>query len=355
MASHYLCCLFIHSRVWGCGPRRLTRGHPCHSSTSPMVRRRRPSAGRHGRPVLVGGRRSAGRSRDSSTASHSFSATMGATISSSIASSGSVRAWACGPSTAFGPMPTTSSPGLRFLAERRGGKSVWQADRQDVIAFHRARRLTDGPGQIAASSWNRSVTALEKFYGWAWEEGLVAVHTVCPWDMTAAPAAQRGAIHTAALPLLPGAGGPAARHAVHRHGPVHPVSAMSVFGHISSTASVDPAWRGHNGERDAFSLNSSRRPACGSRRRRAFCRPTFRGTMTRCSVTCGRARSLLPPAICKGGKGREIRIPRRLLRRIDDYIDHRAANAVARWRARRGWERVRESDPRVGDGKGGVS
>ena len=62
---------------------------------------------------------------------------------------------------------------VRFLAERRGGKSVWHADRQDIIAFHRARRLTDGPGQIAGSSWNRSVTALEKFYGWAWDEELI--------------------------------------------------------------------------------------------------------------------------------------------------------------------------------------
>lgn len=44
----------------------------------------------------------------------------------------------------------------------------------------------------------------------------------------------------------------------------------------------------------------------------------------------------LPPAICKGGKGREIRVPRRLLHRIDDYIGIERANAAARWRARRG-------------------
>ena len=32
---------------------------------------------------------------------------------------------------------------VRFLDERRSGKSLWHADRQDIIAFHRARRLTD--------------------------------------------------------------------------------------------------------------------------------------------------------------------------------------------------------------------
>src|SRR5438128_771170 len=49
---------------------------------------------------------------------------------------------------------------VRFLGERRGGKSLWRADRQDVITFHRTRRLVAGSGQITASSWNRSVTAL---------------------------------------------------------------------------------------------------------------------------------------------------------------------------------------------------
>ena len=33
----------------------------------------------------------------------------------------------------------------RFLGECRGGKTVWQADRHDVLAFHRARRLSDAP------------------------------------------------------------------------------------------------------------------------------------------------------------------------------------------------------------------
>lgn len=38
----------------------------------------------------------------------------------------------------------------RFLAERRGGKSVWKIDRQDVIAYHRARRLVPGPARLSA-------------------------------------------------------------------------------------------------------------------------------------------------------------------------------------------------------------
>jgi hypothetical protein len=75
---------------------------------------------------------------------------------------------------------------IRFLKERRGGKSLWRADRQDVIAFHRTRRLAAGPGQITASSWNRTVAALEKFYTWAWDEGLVST-TPLSRGTTAAP------------------------------------------------------------------------------------------------------------------------------------------------------------------------
>src|SRR5579875_613575 len=63
---------------------------------------------------------------------------------------------------------------MRFLAERCGGKSVWSADREDVAAFHVARRRSEPPHRISAASWNRSVAALEKFYGWAAEEGLIA-------------------------------------------------------------------------------------------------------------------------------------------------------------------------------------
>src|SRR6266851_3874358 len=61
----------------------------------------------------------------------------------------------------------------RFLGERRGGKTVWQADRHDVLAFHRARRLSDAAFRISAASWNRSVAALDKLYRWAVEEGII--------------------------------------------------------------------------------------------------------------------------------------------------------------------------------------
>jgi site-specific recombinase XerD len=227
---------------------------------------------------------------------------------------------------------------IRFLAERRGGKSVWHADRQDIIAFHRARRLTDGPGQIAGSSWNRSVTALEKFYGWAWEEELIvstpfargsAVAPSAPWHTQRRsrsfrePAARRHDMRFIGMD----------RFILFRD--------VGLRAHLLDGA-VDPAWRGQNGERDA--LFAEFLTATGLRLEEASSLlpsdlprhdDPLLGDVRSCPVT-------LAPAICKGGKGREIRIPRRLLRRIDDYMNIERPNAVARWRARRGWQRMRD-------------
>src|SRR2546422_3572368 len=62
---------------------------------------------------------------------------------------------------------------LRFLKERRGGKTVWQADREDVATYHAARRLSAVPHRISAASWNRNIAALEKLYRWGVEEELI--------------------------------------------------------------------------------------------------------------------------------------------------------------------------------------
>ena len=62
---------------------------------------------------------------------------------------------------------------VRFLDEARG-KTVWRATRDDVDAYHRARRQDDAENRISAASWNRAVAALDKLYRWAVEEQLVA-------------------------------------------------------------------------------------------------------------------------------------------------------------------------------------
>ena len=62
---------------------------------------------------------------------------------------------------------------VRFLEQARS-KGVWEAERGDINAFHRARRREDVGTRISAASWNRSVAAIEKLYRWAEVEGVVA-------------------------------------------------------------------------------------------------------------------------------------------------------------------------------------
>jgi hypothetical protein len=59
-----------------------------------------------------------------------------------------------------------------FLEQARG-KSVWEADRSDVTAFHKTRRNGKATNRIARTSWNRSVATLDKLYRWGVEEGLI--------------------------------------------------------------------------------------------------------------------------------------------------------------------------------------
>jgi len=63
---------------------------------------------------------------------------------------------------------------MRFLKERREGKSLWAADRDDIAAFHEARRLFEPPYRVSAASWNRMIAALDKLYRRAIGEKILA-------------------------------------------------------------------------------------------------------------------------------------------------------------------------------------
>ncbi|WP_432704598.1 site-specific integrase [Agrobacterium tomkonis] len=62
----------------------------------------------------------------------------------------------------------------RFLSEACA-KTIWQADRHDVLAYHRIRRRADAGQRISAASWNRAVACLDRLYRWGVQEGLIAI------------------------------------------------------------------------------------------------------------------------------------------------------------------------------------
>ena len=138
---------------------------------------------------------------------------------------------------------------IRFLEERRGGKQLWRADYNDVIAFHHARRLSDAPFRISASSWNRAIAALDKLYRWALEEGLIA-SSPFRYDQFFRHGHGRGAPKVVE-------GNRARERAARPHdmqfvdiGHYLAFRDIGLRGRLPD-GSEDPAWRGRNGERNA--------------------------------------------------------------------------------------------------------
>jgi len=224
---------------------------------------------------------------------------------------------------------------LRFLAERRDGKSLWAVDREDIAAFHRARRLSSPTHRISAQSWNRSIAALDKLYRWAVEEKLIdkAPFTYRQmWGRTT----DGGTVGIAAN---------MAREAGSRKRNTRFLSLdryllfrdVGLRGRLPD-GGEDPGWCGRNGERNALfaellvttglrlqegsSLLLAELPALDSH-------PDQRSIPFPIAATTA-----------KGNKGREVRLPLRLLRRLRDYADVERANALDRYGLRRRWERI---------------
>jgi len=222
---------------------------------------------------------------------------------------------------------------MRFLEERREGKSIWAADGDDVAAFYHARRMSQAPHRISAATWNRSLAALDKFYGWALEQGLI-----------------RTLPFTYRQVLVPAHAGPSfvseancARESGARAGNMRFLSLERylLFRDVGLRGRLpdgreDPAWRGRNGERNALfaellittglrlqegaSLLASELPSHGEGH--------------------GSVRFRLAAAIAKGNRGRDIWLPRRLLKRLHEHIALERANVMARDRVRRAVPRI---------------
>jgi site-specific recombinase XerD len=227
---------------------------------------------------------------------------------------------------------------LRFLTERREGKSLWLADRDDIAAFHAARRLSKPPHCVSAASWNRAVAALDKLYRWAVDEKLIAT---APFTYRQFWSRSRNSGATLTVSAN------CAKESGARNGDMRflDLARYLQFRDIGLRGRLpdgheDPTWCGRNGERNALfaellittglrlqegsSLLTSELPTSG-----APDDPTLRS----CSFR-------LAAATAKGGKGRNIRLPLRLVKRLHGYIDLERANAVTRYQARDGTDRI---------------
>src|SRR6266852_5410669 len=199
---------------------------------------------------------------------------------------------------------------MRFLCERRGSKPIWQAYREDVAAYHAARRRSAPVHRICAASWNRAVAALEKFYVWAVEEELIATSPFGSSTMWRRVRGGRFApVRTAR-----------AREAGARRGDLRFVGLDHFFAFRDVglrgrqfDGCEDAAWSGRHGERNA--LFAELLVTTGLRLEEAASLLAIELPTPDRMPTKQRSLSFrLPAAIAKGGRAWDIRLPVRLLR-----------------------------------------
>ncbi|MGH9279414.1 MAG: tyrosine-type recombinase/integrase [Acidimicrobiales bacterium] len=237
----------------------------------------------------------------------------------------------------------------RFLELRRG-KGLWDAKKEDVVAFHRVRRIVDPTASVSKATWNRSVAALDKLYRWALGEGLV----------TELPFTYRWALVLADKPL---------RIEVNRSREAHSPGASVRFVSLPDycafrdlglrgrlpDGSPDPSSRVRNGERNAAFAELCVTTGARLTEAASLVIPELPAPDDK-----GRTNGVtLAEAVAKRQRSRDLRVPARVLRGVGTYrrIERSTAVAAAREHGRYrtgGWAVLSQVDRRGGVEAGGA-
>ena len=227
---------------------------------------------------------------------------------------------------------------LRFLDAC--GKSVWDASRDDVSAYHRARRHSDAGQRISAASWNRAVASLDRLYRWGESRGLIAGAPFClraVWRP--AQGGRRSMIATRNDAYERGA-----RRSDVRFVTMDDYRIFREVGlrGLASDGKERSSARDRNGMRNA--LFSDLLVTTGLRLEEAS------GLAAAELAAIGRDGRQdqqlwlrLPPPLTKGSRGRNILIPRRLHREIAAFVEVERAAAVTKFQARGGANQIKRA------------
>jgi integrase len=201
-----------------------------------------------------------------------------------------------------------------FLFLRRHGADPLTATRDHVASFYTERRL-EGAAPVAPATWNRSVAALDNFYDWAVEEGLVE----------RSPFSYRFVIEGRADRRRTGGRRNQAREQTGRaHATVQWLEGDYTrlfievgLGGLTADGVEDVAFRGRNHVRNvAFAellLGAGLRSSEASHLLLWELPGPPRGEVPFVTME-------LPAGIAKGGKGRTVWVPPGVLARLDSYV-----------------------------------
>ena len=234
---------------------------------------------------------------------------------------------------------------VRFLDEACG-KTVWQATRDDVHAYHRARRHDDAAHRISAASWNRAIATLDKLYRWAVEEGLVAQSPFTYRDVWRRMPSGRGRTITVTRNQ---AYERAAKRSdlkfitIEDYRRFRDVGLMGL--EVDGSARIGA--RDRNGSRNALFADLLITTGLRLEEASSLLAVEIEEAIRAGSGGDRQVAFRLPAALTKGDKGRTIRIPASLLSRLRSYLEVERAVAVEKFKiARRHQAHAGRSDLR---------
>jgi site-specific recombinase XerD len=227
---------------------------------------------------------------------------------------------------------------VRFLDEACG-KTVWAATRDDVHAYHRARRHDDAAHRISAASWNRAIVTLDKLYRWALEEGLVAQSPFTYRDVWRRMPSGRGRTITVAR-----------NQAYERAAKRSDLKFITIEDYcrfrdvglmgLEADGSARVGARDRNGSRNALFADLLITTGLRLEEASSLLAVEIEEAIRAGSGGGRQVAYRLPAALTKGDKGRTIRIPASLLSRLRSYLDIERALAVEKSKMRGGIKRI---------------
>jgi len=228
---------------------------------------------------------------------------------------------------------------VRFLDEACG-KSVWQATRDDVDAYHRARRHDDAAHRISAASWNRAVAALDKLYRWAIEDGIIAQSPFTYRDVWRRMPSGRGRTITVTR-----------NQAYERAAKRSDVKFITIEDYrrfrgvglqgLAVDGAERPGARDRNGSRNALFADLVITTGLRLEEASSLLAVEVEDAIRTTAGADKQVAFRMPAALTKGDKGRTIRIPASLLARLRSYLEVERANAVTKFQGRDGRQRLR--------------
>jgi site-specific recombinase XerD len=227
---------------------------------------------------------------------------------------------------------------VRFLDEARA-KTVWQARREDVDVYHRARRHDEAANRISAASWNRAIAALDKLYRWAVEQDLVGQSPFTYRDVWRRLPSGHGRTITITR-----------NQAYERAAKRSDVKFVTIADYrrfrdvgllgLTPDGNERPGTRNRNGSRNALFADLLITTGLRLEEASSLLKIEIEDAIRASADGDKQIAFRLSAALTKGDKGRTIRIPASLLSRLRSYVEVERAAAVEKFRTHNGMMRI---------------